>query len=144
MEIITTIISLIFSIIILVSPILILRIIIKSNHNDKLLWYLILSFIICGILITLMTWCNYESNKILLKNLNGYVFFPDSNSYKVDLKNVLPNDLAKAKKIEKNIMGIGWPLKAIFSFILFTSYIYIVYGVYYLKNKLKIKKQTLT
>jgi len=41
----------------------------------------------------------------------------------------MPSDLERVWNIENSMMGIGWPLKAIFGFIIFIPYLCVVFIV---------------
>ena len=73
-------------------------------------------------------WTDY-SNILLLKHYNGYVYNPDSDGYQIEYDNVLPENLERVKSLEIRVMGIGWSLKAIMSFVFYSPYLLIVYGV---------------
>jgi hypothetical protein len=45
---------------------------------------------------------------------------------------VLLENMDKVKSLETSIMGIGWPLKAILTFVFYSPYLLIIYGVTYL------------
>jgi len=87
------------------------------NHSKliKILFLTLSSLIISGILTFAYTYWSIElSNNILLTNL-GYNA-NGMNEYEY-YQNVKPEYLKKAKEIRESQMGIGWPLKAIFSFV---------------------------
>jgi hypothetical protein len=46
--------------------------------------------------------------------------------------NVLPNNMERVKKLEKSMMGIGWPLKVIITYAFYFPFLLIVYFVTYL------------
>jgi hypothetical protein len=46
----------------------------------------------------------------------------------------------KVKSIQNSIMGIGWPLKAIFAFVFCSPWIIVVYFVFSLTDKIKLNK----
>ena len=81
--------------------------------NFKFTFYVLL---ICALLsIFCAFWKNYSS-EILLRNYNAYVYNPDSGGEQVEYAKVKLEDLERVKELEKTIMGIGWPLRAIFIF----------------------------
>ena len=41
--------------------------------------------------------------------------------------NVLPENMDKVKRLETSVMGIGWPVKAIFGFVMTIPYLIFVY-----------------
>jgi len=85
-------------------------------------------------------WADY-SNILLLKHYNGYVYNPDSGGFQIEYDNVLPENLERVKRLEISVMGIGWPLKAIMSFVFYSPYLLIVYGVGQLIRRVKRKKK---
>ena len=91
---------------------------IKILNNNRLIQILCLSiicFIISGILTFVFVYWSIElSNNILLKNLGYNENGMNEFEY---YQNVKTEYLKNAKEIRENQMGIGWPLKAIFSFV---------------------------
>jgi hypothetical protein len=53
--------------------------------------------------------------------------------------NVSPENLERVKGLEISMMGIGWPLKAIMTFIVYSPYILVVYLIVYLIQNRKKK-----
>ena len=79
--------------------------------------FTISTILICAALsIVSPFWKNYSS-EILLKGYNAYEYNPDSGSEQVEYKNVKSENVERVKQLENTIMGIGWPLKAIFIFL---------------------------
>lgn len=66
--------------------------------------------------------------------LNYYGYSVDGANY----ENVLPENRERVDSLVTSIMGIGWPLKAIFGFVMTIPYLIFVYFgkllVYRLKN----------
>ncbi len=60
------------------------------------------------------------SNLILL---NHYGYSVDGMNY----ENVLPENRERVDNLATSIMGIGWPLKAIFGFVMIIPYLIFVY-----------------
>ena len=78
--------------------------------------FVISTILICAILsIFSPFWKNYSS-EILLRSYNAYEYNPDSGNEQVEYENVKSENIERVKQLEKTIMGIGWPLKAIFIF----------------------------
>jgi hypothetical protein len=128
MEIIAAIISFILLIGLILSPILILKKLNKSHFKYKFIVYLALGIIITSILMLVFAWWSYFSNRLLLSHY-GYDF--DAMNYQERFKQVSSNNLERVKSLEISNMGIGWPLKAIMSYIFYSPYLLLVYLVSY-------------
>ena len=79
-----------------------------------------------GVLMLIFAWWSYESDLILLKH---YGYNIDGMSEADFFGNVSSENLDKVKRLETSIMGIGWPVKAIFGFIMTIPYLIFVYIV---------------
>lgn len=134
MEIIITTISLLIFIALVISPIIILKLVNKSNNKFKFITYLTIGLIVIAIISLIFGWWNDKSNIILLEHYNGYNINPDSNSGQVYYDAVLPENIDRVKELERSYMGIGWPLKSIFLFVLSSPYLLIVHFVIKLIN----------
>jgi len=130
METLTTIISFLLLLGLISVPIL-LFVGIKKWYRLKFnfLTYLISGLIITAGIMWIFAWWTDYSNILLLKHYNGYVYNPDSDGYQIEYDNVLPENLERVKSLEIRVMGIGWSLKAIMSFVFYSPYLLIVYGV---------------
>jgi hypothetical protein len=133
MEIITTTISFIFLIALIVSPLFLINKLNRMNMKYNFIVYLISAILITSILTLLFAWWTNYSNKILLSHY-GYNF--DSMN---GFENVSAENLDRVKNLEMSMMGIGWPLKAIMSYLIYSPYLLIVYIVsfFYAKRKRK-------
>lgn len=115
------------------SPFIILRVIKKRKIKKDLVVYIIIGFFISVFLFA--WWLNF-SKQILLSsygyNFNGM----DEEEY---YKNVATENLGSVKKVRESMMGIGWPLKVMFSYIYYFPYLILVYtfGNFSLKQKIK-------
>ena len=116
----------------LISPILLIRFIQRSKMKYAFVSYLIIAVILSAFLITLFAWWTDTSDLLLLKY---YGYNIDGMNATEFYGNVLPENLNRVKSLEKSIMGIGWPLKAILFFACFLPYLFFVYGVTYLIGK---------
>ena len=88
-------------------------------------------------------WWSYTSDLLLLKN---YGYDIDGMNETEFYGKVLPENMDKVKSLEISIMGIGWPLKAILTFIFYSLYLLIVYIIMYFIErhtlpKLKLRKE---
>lgn len=112
----------------LISPILLLRFINRTNINYKFITYLTIGIILTAIVAFVFAWWAYTSDLLLLKH---YGYDIDGMTETEFYGKVLPENMEKVKSLETSIMGIGWPLKAILTFIFYSPYLLIVYGVTY-------------
>ena len=80
----------------------------------KFTFYVLL---ICFVLSILTAFWKDYSSEILLRSYNAYEYNPDLGNEQVEYKNVEPENLQRVKRLEQTIMGIGWPLRAIFLFV---------------------------
>jgi len=112
----------------LISPILLLRFINQTNINYKFITYLTIGIILTAIVAFVFAWWTYTSDLLLLKH---YGYDIDGMNETEFYGKVLPENMEKVKSLETSIMGIGWPLKAILTFIFYSPYLLIVYGVTY-------------
>lgn len=71
-------------------------------------------------------WWADTSDLILLKH---YGYDIEGMNEKEFYGKVAPENMDKVRSLETSIMGIGWPLKAIMTFIFYSPYILIVYGL---------------
>ena len=133
MEIITTTISFILLIVLIVSPLFLINKLNRLNVKYNFIVYLISAILITSILTLLFAWWTNYSDEILLSHY-GYKF--DSMN---GFENVSSENLDKAKKLEMSMMGIGWPLKAIMSYLIYCPYLVIVYIVSFFYTKMKKK-----
>jgi hypothetical protein len=140
MEIIITTISLLIFVGLLLSPIVIFKLVNNANNKLKFITYLAMGLFATAIISLIFGWWNDTSTIILLEHYNGYHINPDSNSGQVYYDAVLPENMERVKALETSHMGIGWPLKSIFLFVLFSPYLLIVYFLMYLINANREKK----
>ncbi len=124
MEIIITVLNILILGLIIIAPIIILLIANKYRIKNTLIFYSIAGFIVLGILVWTLAWWGHESDLILLKQ---YGYNIDGMNETEFYGNVLPENLEKVKKLETSIMGVGWPLKAIFGIVTVIPYLIIVY-----------------
>ncbi|GAB1418445.1 hypothetical protein MASR2M12_12590 [Bacteroidales bacterium] len=96
-----------------------------------------ISLFALGILMMIFAWWSYKSDLILLKhygyNIDG---MNDTEFY----GNVSPENMEQVRSLETSIMGIGWPLKAIFGYLIFIPYLIFVYSGKMLIKRLKKNK----
>jgi len=140
MEILIGIITFLLLVGLIICPILLLRQINKTKIKFKFITYLTLGLILTAIIAFVFAWWAYTSDLILLKH---YGYNIDGMNETEFYGKVLPENMDKVKSLETSIMGIGWPLKAILTFVFYSPYLFIVYFIVYLiekkLNKLKIQ-----
>jgi len=136
MEIITTTISFILLIALIVSPLFLINKLNRLNVKYNFIVYLISAVLITSVLTLVLGWWAHFSDKILLSHY-GYNF--DSMNDIERFENVSDENLDRVKNLEISMMGIGWPLKAIMSYTVYSPYLLIVYIVsfFYTKRKKK-------
>ena len=134
MEILLKSASLILLATLLGSPILILLKLKKVTQKNIFIKYLILATLISSVLAIVFGWWSDQSNNILLSHY-GYNF--DAMNDIERYKNVQLLNMEKVKKIEISIMGIGWPLKVIMSYIYYFPYLLILYVITYFYDYFK-------
>ncbi|GAA4798413.1 hypothetical protein GCM10023231_28960 [Olivibacter ginsenosidimutans] len=128
MEFLVTTITLTLLVGLLISPILLIRFINRTKIKYKFVSYLTIGVFLTA-LLTIFAWWAYTSDLLLLKH---YGYDIDGMNETEFYRKVLPENLDKVKSLETSIMGIGWPLKAIMSFVFYSPYLLIIYGVTYL------------
>jgi hypothetical protein len=122
---------------ILLCPILLLRKIKKTRIMYKFLTYLTIGLFLNAVIVLVFAWWSYTSDLMLLEH---YGYNIDGMNEAEFYGNVIPENMDKVKSIQRSIMGIGWPLKAIFAFVFCSPWIIVVYFVFYLTDKIKLNK----
>ena len=122
---------------ILLCPILVLRKIKTTKIMNKFLAYLTIGLFLNAVIVFVFAWWNYTSDIILLEH---YGYDIDGMNETEFYGNVIPENMDKVKSIQRSILGIGWPLKAIFAFVFCSPWIIVVYFVFYLTDKIKLNK----
>ena len=122
---------------ILLCPILLLRKIKKTRIRYKFLTYLTIGIFLNAVIVFVFAWWSYTSDLMLLEH---YGYDIDGMNETEFYGNVIPENMDKVKSIQRSITGIGWPLKAIFTFVFCSPWIIVVYFVFYLTDKIKLNK----
>jgi hypothetical protein len=122
---------------ILLCPILLLRKIKTTKIRYKFLTYLTIGLFLNAVIVLVFAWWSYTSDLMLLEH---YGYDIDGMNEAEFYGNVIPENMDKVKSIQRSIMGIGWPLKAIFAFVFCSPWIIVVYFVFYLTDKIKLNK----
>ncbi|MCO5239536.1 MAG: hypothetical protein M9904_05725 [Chitinophagaceae bacterium] len=81
-------------------------------------------------------WWADTSDQMLLKHY-GYNF--DAMNDTERFGNVSSDNIERVKNLEKSIMGVGWQLKVIITYVFYSPYLLIVYLVAYLFSKKAMK-----
>jgi hypothetical protein len=139
METFTTILSFLLLIGLILVPIL-LFIGIKKWYRLKFgfLIYLISGVILtAGIMWTFAWWADYSDQLLMSKYGYNFDAMDDEERY----QNVASENLEKLKQLEIGFGGIGWPLKAIMSFVFYSPYLPIVYLIGQVISIIKRKNQ---
>lgn len=98
-------------------PIILLRKMKSRNTKFVKIKFPFYVFLICASLAILFAFWKHYSSEILLRSYNAYELNQDSGTEQVKYGNVKLENIERVKQLEKIIMGIGWPLKAMFIFV---------------------------
>jgi hypothetical protein len=126
MEFLVTAITLTLIVGLLISPILLLRFINRTNIKNKFVSYLTIGLFLTALITVIFAWWAYTSDLLLLKHYGYDIEGMNETEY---YGNVLPENLDKVKILETSIMGVGWPIKAIMTYVFYSPYLLIIYGV---------------
>jgi amino acid transporter len=137
MEKLITLVSFLLLVGILLCPILLLRKIKTTKIRYKFLTYLTIGLFLNAVIVFVFAWWSYTSDLMLLEH---YGYDIDGMNETEFYGNVIPENMDKVKSIQRSIMEIGWPLKAIFAFVFCSPWIIVVYFVFYLTDKIKLNK----
>lgn len=133
METIITIINFVILGLIISLPILTIIRLRKSNSRKLAVKYFLIGLFLMAFLISIFAAWGDFSNLILL---NHYRYSVDGMNY----ENVLPENRERVDTLVTSLMGIGWPLKAMFGFVMTIPYLIFVYFGEILIDKIMIKK----
>jgi len=137
MEILIDIITFLFLLGLIICPILLFKRINKTEIRFKFITYLVFGLVLGAIIVYVFSWWSYTSDLMLLEHYGYNIDGMNEEFY----ENVLPKNMDKVNNLVTSIMGIGWQLKAIITFVFYSPYLLIVYGVMYYQAKSK-KKQS--
>ena len=129
MEIIVTTISVILLGMLLLSPIFLLRYLNRTKSKHNFLLYLTMSVFLTAFIVFLLAWWGHTSNRLLLSHYGYNVVGASATEY---YEHVAPENLERVKALMRSRMGIGWPLKAIITYVYYSPYLLIVYLASYL------------
>lgn len=139
MEATIDLISLTLIIVLIICPVIIIWTLNRNKIRFKFLKYLIICSCIAAIVVLVYGWwVDYSNNKLL----EHYGYNIDAINDNERFANVSFENMERVKSLEKSIMGIGWPLKVMINYILYSPYLLIVYLVNFFlgqKNRKSIK-----
>jgi len=116
----------------IIGPIILFRLLNKTNLKFKFAIFVILSLILTAIITFVFAWWAYTSDLIMLKH---YGYDLDGMNETEFYGNVLPEHMEKVKSFEMRIMGIGWPLKAMLTWVYYSPYLLLVFLLIYWVGK---------
>lgn len=128
MEILVKIITFTLLASLIASPFFVIYCFNKMKWRKNFIGYIILGILITFILIVIMGWWGDFSNHILLTHY-GYNFEAMNSAERFE--NVDVENLDKVNVLEKNMLGVGWPLKVIMFYIFFSPVLLILYSLVY-------------
>lgn len=105
----------------------------KRNAKKVAIKYFLFGLFIMALLISIFAVWDDFSNLILL---NHYGYSVDGMNY----EKVLPENRERVDILVTSLMGIGWPLKAIFGFVMIIPYLIFVHFANTLIDRMIIKK----
>jgi hypothetical protein len=145
MELFTKTISFLLLIALIIIPIF-LFVAITRRFQDK---YIFVTYILTGLILTAciiltFAWWNDKANEILLKHYSALSFNTDFGTYQYSLENVKTENINRVEQLKIMYFGIGWPLKAIMSFVFYSPYLIIVYILGYAIREFKKTKSKLS
>lgn len=132
MEFLLSIITFLLLVGLIIGPIILFRLLNKTNLKFKFAIFVILSLILTAIITFLFAWWAYTSDLIMLKH---YGYNLDGMNETEFYGNVLPEHMEKVKSLEMSIMGIGWPLKAMLTWVYYSPYLLLVFFLIYWVGK---------
>jgi len=138
MEFLITIISIILLLALIGFPFLVLSRLKKLNLKYNFTIFLIVGTILTLTLTLISGWWGDISNQILLSHY-GYNF--DAINDMERYREVARENLERVKRLEINMLGIGWTIKAFMFFIFYFPYLLIVYLINYFYKKYKKRKE---
>ena len=122
---------------IIFTPILILIILKRLKTRRTVIIYSLIGLLVLGILMFIFAWWSHESDLILLKH---YGYNIDGMNETEFYGNVSPENMEQVNRLVTSVMGIGWPLKAMFGFVMTFPYLIFVYIGKVLIDRIMIKK----
>ena len=96
--------------------------------------YSLLALLILGVLMFVFAWWVDKSQMILLSH---YGFDQEAWSEVERFEQVTQENIERVKSLHRSSLGIGWPLKAMIGYVMFTPYLFIAYLVSILIGRMK-------
>jgi len=140
MEILTKIIFFILLGALISSPFLILYGLKRRNVKYKLIAYLSFGILTTAVIALTIAWWTDTSNQILLSHY-GYDFEAMNETER--FSKVTAENIERVKSLEISKMGIGWPIKALITYVFYAPYLLLVYLIVYLFKRHKNKTFTI-
>lgn len=134
MNFLITIVSVILLCGLIILPVLILYGVNKRGVKYSFIAYLVLGILITSVIMTIFSWWSVISDEMLL---SYYEYDFEALNEMERFVNVKPENVERVKNIANALSGIGWPLRAIFSYVLYLPYLFIVYLIAYIIKKRK-------
>ncbi len=135
MNVIITLVSTILLCGLIILPFLILHGLNKINIKYGFIAYLVIGLLVTSVIMLIFSWWSVVSDEMLL---SYYEYDFEALNEVERFANVKPENVERVENIEKSLSGIGWPLKAIFSYALYVPYLFIVYLITYIIKKRKV------
>lgn len=138
MEILFKVISFLFLCVLLIIPLLLLYALNKRSVKYKFIVYIVFGLLLSGAIMFGFAWWADASYDILLAHY-GYNF--DAMDDIDRFSRVSSEHMARVKDLESSMLGIGWPVKAMFACLIYAPYLLFAYIAVYLINKIKQNKE---
>ncbi len=119
-------------ILIIVHPFIVYRFL-KKKNKVTFVKFILFCLATSTFLCVLSAWWMCEGgNNLLLQN---YGFTEYAMGEEERYQNAKPENIKRTKEIYESMFGIGWPLRAIMTYVFYLPYLIFVYLVYYFIQK---------
>ena len=132
MEVFVDIVSVLMLCALFLCPIIVIRYFHRSTVKYKFLAYVAVAGILTVFILTVLAWWRHFSLELLMTHY-GYDFDYDAIPY----ANVAPEDVERVEQLFNQLMGIGWPLRVIMIYPLYSPYILIVALINHIYERLR-------
>jgi hypothetical protein len=122
----------------ILSPILLLKIINRTALKYKFIAYLAIGIFSTAFIVLISARWEDKSNMLLLAHY-GYNF--DGMNENEFYGSVKPENMERVRSLVTSIGGVGWPVKAILTFIFYSPYLLFVYVAWFFFGKLSKRKE---
>src|SRR3954469_20740776 len=102
---------------IIASPVFVIYTLQKLNLRQRFITYIISGIVITFVLTIILGWWSSFSNNLLLTHY-GFDFEAMNDAERFE--NVTAENLEHVKILQRNMLGVGWPLKVLMSYTLFS------------------------